>query len=147
MKENLGKLEEAMALLVVEALGLSRLRFVKAGAEADSDKQHSIETKLCCSSSDYSIQQEISRTEKEAADVSCVTSDKSEGNRQRETMDEFVAIGEVVLQESVLSIALWDATNAIRQVYHRKGMIGVFGVLYCVFEDESDSLAVKLEFL
>ncbi|KAH7815134.1 uncharacterized protein MONOS_13518 [Monocercomonoides exilis] len=39
IKENQMKLEEAMALLVVEALGLSELRFVKAEAEADSDKQ------------------------------------------------------------------------------------------------------------
>ncbi|KAH7830290.1 uncharacterized protein MONOS_7557 [Monocercomonoides exilis] len=39
IKENQGKLEEAIALLVVEALGLSGLRFVKAGTEAEADKQ------------------------------------------------------------------------------------------------------------
>ncbi|KAH7819659.1 uncharacterized protein MONOS_13138 [Monocercomonoides exilis] len=40
IKENQRKLEEAMVQMVVEALGLSRLRFVKADAEADTDKQH-----------------------------------------------------------------------------------------------------------
>ncbi|KAH7815988.1 uncharacterized protein MONOS_6002 [Monocercomonoides exilis] len=49
-------------------------------------------------------------------------------DRQRERMDEFVAIGAVVPQESVPSIALRDATYAIGQVCHGKGMIGVFSV-------------------
>ncbi|KAH7832118.1 uncharacterized protein MONOS_1655 [Monocercomonoides exilis] len=46
IKENQRKLEEAMALLVVEAFGLSRLRSVKAVAEADSDKQHFVEPEV-----------------------------------------------------------------------------------------------------
>ncbi|KAH7815739.1 uncharacterized protein MONOS_12842 [Monocercomonoides exilis] len=61
-------------------------------------------------------------------------------------MEEFIAIGEVVLQESVPLIALRDATCAIKQVCHRKGIIVVFGVLYCVFEDESESLAASSAF-
>ncbi|KAH7820526.1 uncharacterized protein MONOS_297 [Monocercomonoides exilis] len=61
-------------------------------------------------------------------------------DRQRERMDEFVAIGAVVSQESVPSIALRDATYAIGQVCHGKGMIGVFSVSYCVFVDEWESL-------
>ncbi|KAH7828827.1 uncharacterized protein MONOS_6167 [Monocercomonoides exilis] len=63
IKENQGKLEEAMAPLVVEALGLGRLRFVKAEAEADSDKQHSVEPEVCSSSPSDGIQQKISREE------------------------------------------------------------------------------------
>ncbi|KAH7818636.1 uncharacterized protein MONOS_8386 [Monocercomonoides exilis] len=43
IKENQGKLEEAIAPLVVEALGLSGLRFVKADAEVGADQQHSVE--------------------------------------------------------------------------------------------------------
>ncbi|KAH7816300.1 uncharacterized protein MONOS_10035 [Monocercomonoides exilis] len=66
IKENQGKLEEAMALLVVEALGLSGLRFVKVGAEADD--QHSIESELCSSSPSDDIQQENRRAEEEEAD-------------------------------------------------------------------------------
>ncbi|KAH7829781.1 uncharacterized protein MONOS_16129 [Monocercomonoides exilis] len=61
-------------------------------------------------------------------------------DRQRETMDELVAIGAVVLQESAPLIALRDATYAIGQVYQGKWMIGVFGVSYCVFVDEWESL-------
>ncbi|KAH7828851.1 uncharacterized protein MONOS_6148 [Monocercomonoides exilis] len=59
IKENQGKLEEAMALLVVEALGLSGLRFVKAEVEVGADKQHSVEPEVCSSSSSDGIQQEI----------------------------------------------------------------------------------------
>ncbi|KAH7819392.1 uncharacterized protein MONOS_12189 [Monocercomonoides exilis] len=55
-------------------------------------------------------------------------------------MDEFVAIGAIVLQESVPSIALWDATFEIGQVRHRKGMIEEFCVSYCVFAYEWESL-------
>ncbi|KAH7822216.1 uncharacterized protein MONOS_12495 [Monocercomonoides exilis] len=51
---------------------------------------------------------------------------------QRERMDEFVAIGAVVPQESVPLIVLRDATYVIRKVCHWKGMIEVFGVLYCI---------------
>ncbi|KAH7823610.1 uncharacterized protein MONOS_9489 [Monocercomonoides exilis] len=56
IKDNQGKLEEAMAQMVVEALGLSGLRFVKAEAEADSDKQHSVEPEVCSSSPSDGIQ-------------------------------------------------------------------------------------------
>ncbi|KAH7827825.1 uncharacterized protein MONOS_12314 [Monocercomonoides exilis] len=76
----------------------------------------------------------------------CLASDgvslqlSSDRQRERERMDEFVAIGEVVPQESVPSIALRDATYAIGQVCHGKGMIGVFSVSYCVFVDEWESL-------
>ncbi|KAH7818026.1 uncharacterized protein MONOS_15697 [Monocercomonoides exilis] len=41
IKENQGKLEEAMTPLVVEALGLSRLRFAKAGAGTEADAEAS----------------------------------------------------------------------------------------------------------
>ncbi|KAH7815970.1 uncharacterized protein MONOS_13057 [Monocercomonoides exilis] len=76
IKEKQGKLEEAMAPLAVEALGLSRLRFVKAEAEAGADKQHSEEPELCSSSPSDGIQEEISRAEEEAADGSLeITSD------------------------------------------------------------------------
>ncbi|KAH7824530.1 uncharacterized protein MONOS_6989 [Monocercomonoides exilis] len=50
IKENKGKLEEAMAPLIVEALGLSGLRFVKAEVEVGADKQHSVEPEVCRSS-------------------------------------------------------------------------------------------------
>ncbi|KAH7817089.1 uncharacterized protein MONOS_8002 [Monocercomonoides exilis] len=66
IKENQGKLEEAMAPLIVEGLGLSGLRFVKADAEAD--KQHSVESEVLSTSSVDCIQQEILRAEEEAAD-------------------------------------------------------------------------------
>ncbi|KAH7831213.1 uncharacterized protein MONOS_3815 [Monocercomonoides exilis] len=39
IKENQGKLEEAMAPLVVEVLGTSRLRFAKARTETEAEKQ------------------------------------------------------------------------------------------------------------
>ncbi|KAH7828770.1 uncharacterized protein MONOS_11278 [Monocercomonoides exilis] len=65
IKENQGKLEEAMVQLVVEAQGLSRLRFVKAEAEDEAD----------------GIQQENRRAEEEAADGTLgITSDGSEEN-------------------------------------------------------------------
>ncbi|KAH7821110.1 uncharacterized protein MONOS_13728 [Monocercomonoides exilis] len=85
--ENQVKLEEAKVPLVVEALGLSELRFVKAEvgteaeAEAGTNKQHSIETKVCRSSTSDGIQQEISRAEEEAVDGSSgITSDGREEN-------------------------------------------------------------------
>ncbi|KAH7825082.1 uncharacterized protein MONOS_8979 [Monocercomonoides exilis] len=90
IKENQGKLEEAMAPLVVEAVGLSLLRFVKVAAEAKAEteteaedeayanKQHLVEPKVCSSSPSDGIQQEISRAEEEAAVVSFgITSDES----------------------------------------------------------------------
>ncbi|KAH7826244.1 uncharacterized protein MONOS_17403 [Monocercomonoides exilis] len=53
--------------------------------------------------------------------------EKREGvGTSRNTMDEFVAIGAVVPQESVQSIALRDATYTIRQVCHGKAIIGMF---------------------
>ncbi|KAH7831500.1 uncharacterized protein MONOS_11999 [Monocercomonoides exilis] len=71
IKENQGKLEEAMAPLVVEALGLSGLRFVKADAEVGASKQHPMKPEVCSSSPSDGIQQEISRAaEEEAADGS-----------------------------------------------------------------------------
>ncbi|KAH7819265.1 uncharacterized protein MONOS_2878 [Monocercomonoides exilis] len=70
IKEKQGKLESAMVLLVVEALGLCRLRFVKAEAEADSDKQHSLKPEVCRTSQRDDIQQEISRAEEDSADGS-----------------------------------------------------------------------------
>ncbi|KAH7821884.1 uncharacterized protein MONOS_5152 [Monocercomonoides exilis] len=42
IKENQGKVEEAIAPLVVEALGMSGLRFVKVGLEAGAGKQYSV---------------------------------------------------------------------------------------------------------
>ncbi|KAH7817341.1 uncharacterized protein MONOS_11270 [Monocercomonoides exilis] len=71
---------------------------------------------------------------------SAVAFELGQAERERERMDKFVAIGEVVPQESVPSIALRDATNAIGQVCHGKGMIGVFSVSNCVFVDEWESL-------
>eukprot|EP00770_Monocercomonoides_exilis_P000298 MONOS_296.1-p1 / transcript=MONOS_296.1 / gene=MONOS_296 / organism=Monocercomonoides_exilis_PA203 / gene_product=unspecified product / transcript_product=unspecified product / location=Mono_scaffold00005:56407-56772(+) / protein_length=122 / sequence_SO=supercontig / SO=protein_coding / is_pseudo=false len=62
MKEIQGKLEEAMAPLNVEALGLSRLRFVKV--ETEADKLHSVGPEVCSTSPSYSIQQEISEEQK-----------------------------------------------------------------------------------
>ncbi|KAH7831433.1 uncharacterized protein MONOS_5403 [Monocercomonoides exilis] len=70
IKKNQEKLEEAMAPLIVEALGLSGLRFVKAEAEAGADKQHSVEPEVCSSSPSDGIQQENRRAEEEAADGS-----------------------------------------------------------------------------
>ncbi|KAH7820732.1 uncharacterized protein MONOS_5365 [Monocercomonoides exilis] len=51
-------------------------------------------------------------------------------NRQRETMDEFVAIGAVVPEESVPLIDLRNATCVIVRVCQAKGMIGVFIVIF-----------------
>ncbi|KAH7819303.1 uncharacterized protein MONOS_14573 [Monocercomonoides exilis] len=79
-------MEEAMAPLVVEVLGTSRLRFVKARTEteADTDKQHSIEPEVCNSSPADGIRQEISREDEiwslAEADMSLGTiSDGSKG--------------------------------------------------------------------
>ncbi|KAH7832471.1 uncharacterized protein MONOS_3820 [Monocercomonoides exilis] len=82
IKENQGKLEEAMTLLVVEALGLSRLRFVKAGPEAETeagaDKQHSEEPEVCSSFPSDGMKQDNWRAAEEAADGSLeITSDGS----------------------------------------------------------------------
>ncbi|KAH7822271.1 uncharacterized protein MONOS_11983 [Monocercomonoides exilis] len=80
-----------MALLIVEALGLSRLRFVKAGPEAETeagaDKQHSEESEVNSSSPSDGIQQENKRAEEEATDGSLnissdVCSDGSEGKSE-----------------------------------------------------------------
>eukprot|EP00770_Monocercomonoides_exilis_P011996 MONOS_11938.1-p1 / transcript=MONOS_11938.1 / gene=MONOS_11938 / organism=Monocercomonoides_exilis_PA203 / gene_product=flagellar associated protein / transcript_product=flagellar associated protein / location=Mono_scaffold00628:4-3414(-) / protein_length=1023 / sequence_SO=supercontig / SO=protein_coding / is_pseudo=false len=81
IKENQGKLEEAMAPLVVEALGLSGLRFVKAETEVGADKQYSVEPEVCSSSPSDGIQQENRRAEEEAADGSLgLASDGREEN-------------------------------------------------------------------
>ncbi|KAH7831524.1 uncharacterized protein MONOS_11111 [Monocercomonoides exilis] len=81
IKENRGKLEEAMAPLIVEALGLSGLRFVKAEAEVGAYKQHSVEPEVCSSSPSNGIQQENRRAEEEATDGSFdITSDGREEN-------------------------------------------------------------------
>ncbi|KAH7826803.1 uncharacterized protein MONOS_3884 [Monocercomonoides exilis] len=78
IKEKQRKLEEAMAPLVVDALGLSRLRFVKE-TKAEVDKQHSVKSEVCSISSADGIQQEILRAEEEAADGSLgIISDGSE---------------------------------------------------------------------
>ncbi|KAH7819598.1 uncharacterized protein MONOS_15974 [Monocercomonoides exilis] len=87
IKENQGKLEEAMAPLVVEALGLSGLRFVKAETEVCESKQHPMKPEVCSSSPSNGIQQENRRAaEEEAADGSLgITSDgSSEGVRKDE---------------------------------------------------------------
>ncbi|KAH7826853.1 uncharacterized protein MONOS_13852 [Monocercomonoides exilis] len=76
IKENRGKLEEAMVLLVEEALGLSGLRFAKA--DADADKLHSVKPEVYSSSSADGIQLENRRAAEEAADGSLgITSDRS----------------------------------------------------------------------
>eukprot|EP00770_Monocercomonoides_exilis_P016597 MONOS_16565.1-p1 / transcript=MONOS_16565.1 / gene=MONOS_16565 / organism=Monocercomonoides_exilis_PA203 / gene_product=IQ domain-containing protein H / transcript_product=IQ domain-containing protein H / location=Mono_scaffold01866:30-1708(-) / protein_length=472 / sequence_SO=supercontig / SO=protein_coding / is_pseudo=false len=81
IKENQGKLEEAMAPLVVEALGLSGLRFVKAETEVGADKQHSVEPEVRSSSPSDGIQQENRRAAEEAADGSLgLASDGREEN-------------------------------------------------------------------
>ncbi|KAH7819168.1 uncharacterized protein MONOS_3238 [Monocercomonoides exilis] len=81
IKENQGKLEEAMVPLVVDALGLSGLRFVKVETEAGADKQHSVEPEVCRSSPSDGIQQENRRAEEEVADGSLgIASDGREEN-------------------------------------------------------------------
>ncbi|KAH7815148.1 uncharacterized protein MONOS_12830 [Monocercomonoides exilis] len=103
IKENQGKLEEAMAPLVVEALGLSGLRFVKAEAEVGVSKQHSVKYEVCSTPSAYGIQQEISRAEEEeAADGSLgMTSDGREENVGKdEEQVEMSANGLVTNEES-----------------------------------------------
>ncbi|KAH7819459.1 uncharacterized protein MONOS_7128 [Monocercomonoides exilis] len=78
IKENQGKLEEAMAPLIVEALGLSGLRFVKAEAEVGAYKQHSVEPEVRSSSPSDGIQQENRIAEEEEADGSLgISSDGS----------------------------------------------------------------------
>ncbi|KAH7819367.1 uncharacterized protein MONOS_17942 [Monocercomonoides exilis] len=62
-----------MAQLIVKALGLSGLRFVKAESEVGVSKQHSVEPEVHSSSPSDGIQQEISRAEEEAADGSLGT--------------------------------------------------------------------------
>ncbi|KAH7827001.1 uncharacterized protein MONOS_16082 [Monocercomonoides exilis] len=59
-------------------------------------------------------------------------------------VDEFVAIEDVVHQESVPSIFLWDAMNAIVQVCHGKGMILVFRVWYCIKIESGNNLLLRL---
>ncbi|KAH7816452.1 uncharacterized protein MONOS_15518 [Monocercomonoides exilis] len=78
IKENQGKLEEAMAQLVVEALGLSQLRSVKVKTHKEADKRYSVESKMCSSSPSDGIQQESRKAEKETVDGSLgITSDGS----------------------------------------------------------------------
>ncbi|KAH7821321.1 uncharacterized protein MONOS_15015 [Monocercomonoides exilis] len=68
-----------MAPLVVEAHGLSGLRFVKA--EAEADMLHSVEPEVCSSSPSDGIQQENRRAEEEAANRSLgIASDGREEN-------------------------------------------------------------------
>ncbi|KAH7820936.1 uncharacterized protein MONOS_9162 [Monocercomonoides exilis] len=75
IKENQGKQENTMSPLVVEALELSWLRFVKAVAKAEADteagpdKQHSVEPEVHSSSPSDGFQREISRAEKNWASV------------------------------------------------------------------------------
>ncbi|KAH7816485.1 uncharacterized protein MONOS_15632 [Monocercomonoides exilis] len=77
-KENHRKLEEAMAQLVVEALGLVLLRFMKAEVKTDIDKQHSMESEVCSSSPSDGIQQDNRKAEEETVDGSLgITSDGS----------------------------------------------------------------------
>ncbi|KAH7823449.1 uncharacterized protein MONOS_9629 [Monocercomonoides exilis] len=68
IKEKQGKLESAMVLLVVEALGPSGLRLVKAGMEAD--KQHSAKPEVCSSSPSGGTQLENRRAEEDSEDGS-----------------------------------------------------------------------------
>ncbi|KAH7823526.1 uncharacterized protein MONOS_11757 [Monocercomonoides exilis] len=67
----------------------------------------------------------------------CLASDEVSlhlsSDRQRERMDEFVAIGAVVPQESVPSIALRDAAFVIGQMFHWKGMIGMLSASCIAF--------------
>ncbi|KAH7815004.1 uncharacterized protein MONOS_9607 [Monocercomonoides exilis] len=102
IKENQGKLEEAMAPLIVEALGLSVLRFVKAEVEMGADKQHSVEPEVCSSSPSDGIQQENRRAEEEAADGSLgITSDGSSDELERnEEQVEMSANGLEMNEES-----------------------------------------------
>ncbi|KAH7818638.1 uncharacterized protein MONOS_8384 [Monocercomonoides exilis] len=78
IKENQGKLEEAIAQLVVEALGLVWLRFMKVKTHPEADKQHSVESEMCSSSPSDGIQQENRKAAEEATDMSLgITSDGS----------------------------------------------------------------------
>ncbi|KAH7816889.1 uncharacterized protein MONOS_14140 [Monocercomonoides exilis] len=82
-----------MAPLVVEVLGLNRLRFVKAETEVGVSKQHSVESKMCSSSPSDGIQQENRRAEEEAADGSFdITSDGSEGSVEKDEEQEQMSI-------------------------------------------------------
>eukprot|EP00770_Monocercomonoides_exilis_P016328 MONOS_16282.1-p1 / transcript=MONOS_16282.1 / gene=MONOS_16282 / organism=Monocercomonoides_exilis_PA203 / gene_product=unspecified product / transcript_product=unspecified product / location=Mono_scaffold01612:4538-5904(+) / protein_length=298 / sequence_SO=supercontig / SO=protein_coding / is_pseudo=false len=76
-------LEEAMTPMVVDVLGLSGLRFVKAETEVGADKQHSVEPEECSFFPSDGIQQENRRAVEEAADGSLgITSDGRGGNEQ-----------------------------------------------------------------
>ncbi|KAH7819529.1 uncharacterized protein MONOS_16070 [Monocercomonoides exilis] len=70
IKENLRKLEEKIALLVVEALGLNRLRFVKAETKAEADKQHSVEPEVCGSSSSNDGSSDRAEKDEKQAEIS-----------------------------------------------------------------------------
>ncbi|KAH7828514.1 uncharacterized protein MONOS_7711 [Monocercomonoides exilis] len=81
IKKSQGKQEEAMESTVVEALGLSWLRFAKAEDEAEADKPHSTEAEMYHSSPSDGIQQKISRAEEESLDGSLgIASDGREEN-------------------------------------------------------------------
>ncbi|KAH7827094.1 uncharacterized protein MONOS_15393 [Monocercomonoides exilis] len=67
IEEIQGKLEEAMVPLVVEALGLSGLRLVKADAEVGVSKQHPMKPEVCSSSPSNGIQQENRRAAEEGS--------------------------------------------------------------------------------
>ncbi|KAH7817372.1 uncharacterized protein MONOS_12392 [Monocercomonoides exilis] len=86
--ENQGEPDEAGrsdGSVVVEALGLNRLRFVKADADVGVSKQHPMKPEVCSSSPSNSIQQEISRAEEEAADGSLgITSDGSSDGEKKD---------------------------------------------------------------
>ncbi|KAH7815742.1 uncharacterized protein MONOS_12845 [Monocercomonoides exilis] len=76
IKENQGKLEEAMASLVAEALELSGLRFEKARSEAEADKKYSVES-----------ENELAMNEKEGKEGCSIDLEKEEEEEEGQILD------------------------------------------------------------
>ncbi|KAH7829090.1 uncharacterized protein MONOS_17131 [Monocercomonoides exilis] len=106
-----------MSPLVVEALGLSGLRFVKAEAEAGANKQHSEEPELCSSSPSDGTQLENRRAEEEEADGSLgITFDGStEGVRKDEEQVEMSANGLEMNEERGKEGGLIDLEEEVKK--------------------------------
>ncbi|KAH7831279.1 uncharacterized protein MONOS_11208 [Monocercomonoides exilis] len=124
IKEKQGKLEETMSPLVVEALGLSGLRFVKAEAEAGANKQHSEEPELCSSSPSDGTQLENRRAEEEEADGSLgITFDGSaERVRKDEEQVEMSANGLEMNEERGKESGLIDLEEEVEEERDNKGL-------------------------
>ncbi|KAH7824950.1 uncharacterized protein MONOS_10895 [Monocercomonoides exilis] len=105
IKDNQWKLEEAMAPLVAEALGMSRLRFVNARTEteASAGKKYSVEPEMSNSSPADSIRQEISRAEEsETEDGSLGITSDGRGEKPWEILMQHGTKSEAGMKQAIV---------------------------------------------